>query len=59
MIRLYGSLGKVETLYRATEVTAEPGFDFLTIENHAVVMEEGQTSGLIMIDVRFCFNSRI
>ena len=35
-------------------MTAENKFDFITIENHAVVMEEGQTSSLIIVDVRFC-----
>ena len=52
VVRLYGSLNKVETQYRATGVTAENKFDFITVENHAVVMEEGQTSGLIPVDVR-------
>ena len=49
--RVYGSLSKVETQYRVVGVTADHVFDFVTIQNHAVVMEERQTSGLIMIEV--------
>lgn len=49
---MYGSIGKVETQYRAVGVTAEPDFDFVTVQNHAVAMEERETTGLIMIDVR-------
>lgn len=50
MIRLYGSEGKLEVQYRA-EGTSASEYDFNTIENHAVVMEPGQTAGLIMIEV--------
>ena len=50
MIRVYGSEGKLEVRYRAEGVSASE-YDFSTIENHAVVMEPGQTSGLIMIQV--------
>ncbi|KAH3717902.1 hypothetical protein DPMN_060698 [Dreissena polymorpha] len=48
--RVYGSEGKLEVQYRAEGVNASQ-YDFTTLENHAVVMEPGQTAGLIMIDI--------
>ncbi|XP_053406312.1 adhesion G-protein coupled receptor V1-like [Mercenaria mercenaria] len=51
VLRLYGSRGKVEARYRVEGISAVPEFDFNTIENHAVAMEPGQTSALIMIEI--------
>ena len=52
VVRLYGSEGKVEARYRIEGISAFPETDFNTIENSAVVMEPGQTSALIMIEVK-------
>ncbi|XP_069137444.1 adhesion G-protein coupled receptor V1-like isoform X2 [Argopecten irradians] len=49
--RLYGSEGKLEVVYRSEEVTADKGVDFITMETNAVMLEPGQTSGLIEIRV--------
>ncbi|XP_060082724.1 adhesion G-protein coupled receptor V1-like [Ylistrum balloti] len=49
--RLYGSEGKLEVIYRSEEVTADKGIDFITMETNAVMLEPGQTSGLIEIRV--------
>ncbi|XP_052793587.1 adhesion G-protein coupled receptor V1-like [Mya arenaria] len=50
VLRVYGSEGKLEVRYTAEGISASP-FDFNTIENHAVVMEPMQTSGLILVDI--------
>ncbi|XP_033749541.1 adhesion G-protein coupled receptor V1-like [Pecten maximus] len=49
--RLYGSEGKLEVTYRSEAVTADKGIDFITMETNAVMLEPGQTSGLIEIRV--------
>ena len=49
--RLYGSEGKLEVIYRSEEVTATKGLDYITMETNAVMLEPGQTSGLITIQV--------
>ncbi|KAJ8304146.1 hypothetical protein KUTeg_017729 [Tegillarca granosa] len=49
--RYYGSEGKVEVTYRSQEISATKHSDYFTLETNAVVMEPGQTSGLILVQV--------
>ncbi|KAL4228132.1 hypothetical protein ACF0H5_013567 [Mactra antiquata] len=51
VIRVYGSEGKIEARYRAEGISAISKHDFTTLENHAVSMDPGQTSALIMIEI--------
>ncbi|KAK3601208.1 hypothetical protein CHS0354_004408 [Potamilus streckersoni] len=51
VIRLYGSEKKIEATYSTYGVTADPGDDFVTSENQAIVMEPGEISATIVIDI--------
>ena len=43
--------GKLEVTYRSQSITADKDLDYITMETNAVVMEPGQTSGVITIQV--------
>lgn len=53
--RVYGSQGKIEITYRSQGVSADRGLDYITTETNAIIMEPGEISALIMIQVGISF----
>ncbi|KAL3865787.1 hypothetical protein ACJMK2_043142 [Sinanodonta woodiana] len=51
VIRLYGSGNKIEATYSTYGVSADPGDDFVINKNQAIVMEPGEISTTIVIDI--------
>ena len=48
---MYGSEGKIEVTYRSQGITADKGIDYITVETNAIIMEPGQISALILVQV--------